>query len=102
MKAESPTAAPRCSGFLFGLGIMPYFNQLLDRDKLSGARRRPDEAKSFREAIQNWKGITRLNAPVKVTPVQRLRRPNLNLEIKRPPVNNPPKLGHAMTASGGR
>jgi len=52
--------------------------------------------------IQALRESAQLNAPVKVNPVQRARRPNSKLEIARPPVNDPPKLVHAMTASGGR
>ena len=52
--------------------------------------------------IQALRRSAQLNAPVKTDPVQRSRRPSPDLEIDRPPVKSPPKLVHAMTASGGK
>jgi predicted dehydrogenase len=50
--------------------------------------------------IQALRKSAELNAPTELQPIQRSQRPGPELEIKRPPVKNPPKLVLAKTASG--
>jgi len=50
--------------------------------------------------IQALHKSSELNAPVKLTPGRRSRRPGPELQIERPPIKKPPKLVHAKTASG--
>ena len=50
--------------------------------------------------IQALHKSSELNAPVKLTPGRRSRRPGPELQIQRPPIKKPPKLVHAKTASG--
>jgi len=50
--------------------------------------------------IQALHKSSELNAPVKLTPGRRSRRPGPELQIERPPIKKPAKLVHAKTASG--
>jgi predicted dehydrogenase len=78
---------------------LDYFSDCIHNDQEPGPS--GEEGLADVRIIRALRKSAELNASVELPPMQRSQRPGPELEIKRPPVQEPPRLVRAKTASGG-